>query len=167
MRQTQQLLSTISNLRFSILAQSINRAKLYSDLGAKSPKIIRLAGLCPGQFGYQSEHILIQRLGLNPRLKHEHDAICPSTGLRIEIKCARFVITTTPENLIYTWTRIYPDHAKFDILLLCLLDLEGFKIWELSHPMVLELISSNSLQQQKTTIRHYQLLTPEKIKVLL
>jgi hypothetical protein len=168
MRPTYRLLTLAANLRLSIPDQSVRRADLYRCLGATSPEVIKLTGLASNPFGYQAEHILINRLGLKPRLHSEHDAICPSTGSRIEIKCARFALTSTPGNLIYTWTRIHPARAKFDILLLGLLDLHGFRVWELSRQTAWELISAGSqMQQSNTSIRHYQLLTQEKIKVLL
>ncbi len=157
-----------ANLRLSLETQSVRRSELYRSLGATSSEIIRLAGLGSDPFGHQSEQIIIQRLGLKPRFSDNHDAICPSTGARVEIKCARFALTSTPDNLIYSWTRIYPARAKFDILLLGLLDLRGFRVWELSRLTARELVSYDSLlQQPETSIRHYQLLTPEKIKVLL
>ena len=168
MRPSGRLFNLAANLKLSIPEQSVRRTELYRSLGATSPEVIRLAGLGSDPFGHQSEHLLIQRLGLKPRFSDKHDAICPQTGSRIEIKCARFALTSTPENLIYSWTRIYPARAKFDILLLGLLDLRGFRVWELSRLTALELVRADSqMLQPETSIRHYQLLTPEKIKVLL
>jgi len=168
MRPSARLLTLAANLRLSIPEQSIRRAELYRSLGATSPEIIRLAGLGPGPFGHQAESILINTLGLKPRLHTEHDAICPSTGSRIEIKCARFALTSTPENLKYSWSRIYPTHLKFDILLLGLLDLEGFRVWELTRYVATELVQSNTQQHsKKTNIQYYQHFIQEPIKVLL
>ncbi len=140
MQSSARLLNLAANLRLSIPEQSIRRGELYRSLGATSPEVIRLAGLAPDPFGHQSERLLIQQLGLKPRLSTEHDAICPSTGARVEIKCARFALTSTPENLKYSWTRIYPARSKFDILLLGLLDLRGFRVWELNRQTVHSLL---------------------------
>jgi hypothetical protein len=116
----------------------------------------------PEPFGNESERLLIRELGLQPRTAHDHDGILELTGHRIEIKCARYQISsamrepmdlkyksrwdTSPMDLKYKWTRINPM-AGFDLLLLALLDWNGFVIRILDRQQVLDLadrIANNS-----------------------
>ena len=129
-------------------------------LPLSNQQVIRFAGLEPDPFGHQSERVLIRELGLQPRKAHDHDGILELTGHRIEIKCARYQISscvrmvpdlkyksrwdTSPMDLKYKykhkykWTRINPM-AGFDLLLLALLDWDGFVIQILDKQQVLDL----------------------------
>jgi hypothetical protein len=142
-------------------------------LPLSNQQVIRFAGLEPDPFGHQSERVLIRELGLQPRKAHDHDGILELTGHRIEIKCARYKISsgvrmvpdlkyksrwdtspmdlkyksrwdTSPMDLKYKykhkykWTRINPL-AGFDLLLLALLDWDGFVIQILDKQQVLDL----------------------------
>ena len=134
----------------------------YSRLTLPIQQVIRFAGLAPEPFGHQAERLLIRELGLQPRTAHDHDGILELTGHRIEIKCARYQIsnrkyksmdltyksmdlkyksldlTYKSMDLTYKWTRINP-RAGFDLLLLALLDWNGFVIRILDRQQVIDL----------------------------
>ncbi len=160
MRPSARLLTLAANLRLSIPEQSIRRAELYRSLGAASPEVIRLAGLGPGPFGHQAESILISRLGLKHRLSTEHDAICPSTGLRVEIKCARFALSSTPKNLKYSWTRVHSEpYTMFEMLILGLLTVHGFEIITLDNHQVKNLLT------KKQQTRYFNNLNSSRVSI--
>ena len=127
----------------------------YSRLTLPAQQVIRFAGLEPEPFGNESERLLIRELGLQPRTAHDHDGILELTGHRIEIKCARYQISSGKYksldltyksldlkykslDLKYKWTRINP-RAGFDLLLLALLDWNGFVIRILDRQQVIDL----------------------------
>jgi len=161
----QNLYKSLSLMGITNTTNTTNTTNLYySRLTLPVQQVIRFAGLAPEPFGHQAERLLIRELGLQPRTAHDHDGILELTGHRIEIKCARYQISSgkykssrdilpddllhykssrdiLPDDLLhykYKWTRINPL-AGFDLLLLALLDWDGFVIRILDRQQVLDL----------------------------
>ena len=172
----QNLYKSLSLMGTTSTTNTTNTTNLYySRLVLPTQQVIRFAGLEPEPFGHQAERMLIRELGLQPRTAHDHDGILELTGHRIEIKCARYQISSgmrepmdlkykssrdiLPDDLHYKWTRINPL-AGFDLLLLALLDWDGFVIRILDRQQVLDLadrIANNS--HGKFVIRGNDLLS--------
>ena len=129
----------------------------YNKLKLPVQQVIRFAGLPPEQFGNESERLLIRELGLQPTTAPDYDGILELTGHRIEIKCARYKISSaklTPLDLKYKWTRINPL-AEFDLILLALLDWDGFCIRILDRQQVIDLAEQiHSTRRTKNSSLH-------------
>ena len=128
----------------SHIQKCLNKQTQYSYYKSMNSNetVLQMVQLHSKTFGTVSEKILQEVFNLKPRTSYQHDGI--KYGKKIEIKSARYWTNTVQDC---KWQHIEP-HYDFDILLLALLDFQGFKVWGMGKHTVNQLVNSRIITRQ-------------------
>lgn len=126
----------------------------YKQIGAKlsqvefykqnncAPEICKLVELESKSFGTCAENLIVELFELKPRTSSQDDGV--KHGKKIEIKTARYWTGTNDCK----WQHIEPGY-DYDIIILALLDFNGFKVWALKkQTLISDLKTKNILTPQ-------------------
>jgi len=107
-----------------------------------APEICKLVELEFKSFGTCSENLIVELFELKPRTSSQNDGV--KHGKKIEIKTARYWTGTNDCK----WQHIELDY-DYDIIILALLDFNGFKVWALKkQTLISDLKTKNILTPQ-------------------
>jgi hypothetical protein len=114
---------------FKTIKEKETQLKYYKRMNS-CDEVLQLVSLDSKPFGSESEKIIREILNLGARTSSQNDGT--RNGKKIEIKSARY--WAGEDNC--RWQHLEPDH-DYDIVLLVLLDFQGFKIWSIKKSLLM------------------------------